>query len=136
MRRKEDLCQEYIGQINQEIKDISEFQGPLIESLKQSVEEYLVEHPNATLPDLYQRYGAPHEIAKLSVQQVDSYKLLAKLRKQRIARLFFLTIACLFIAFFVWKLGCLVINRYVSHPYVVISSGVNDGDMPLPTSMP
>ena len=101
MRRKEDLCQEYIGQINQEIKDISEFQGPLIESLKQSVEEYLVEHPNATLPDLYQRYGAPHEIAKLSVQQVDSYKLLAKLRKQRIARLFFLTIACLFIAFFV-----------------------------------
>lgn len=139
MRQKtevEALRQEYLGQICREIADIAEFQGPLIDSLGESVDEYLSDHPNASLSDLYQRYGEPHEIAKLSIQQVDSHKLLCKLRKQRIVKLVLLTVAALFIAFCVWQLGCLALNRYVSHPYVVVSSGVNDGDLPLPTSMP
>lgn len=80
----------YYRQIKANLPCTGIMKRQLLARIKDSIDTYLVDHPNATMDEIITQFGAPQEIATACLEEMDPKKISADLKiRKKILFIFF-----------------------------------------------
>lgn len=82
--KSNDAGKQYIHEIKKVLPCNSTQKKRYIASLRDSIQMYLLEHPDATLDDLYSAFGAPNSIVADYLYNADAMDISKKISKKKL----------------------------------------------------
>lgn len=79
---KEQLIKQYCRQVKQAMAVPQNINQKIIRPLENSIEEYLMDNPRATIDDLYAAFGTPQQYAQESLSFLGNTHILQAMKRQ------------------------------------------------------
>ncbi len=79
---KEQLIKQYCRQVKQAMAVPRNISQKIIRPLENSIEEYLIDNPKATMDDLYAAFGTPQYYARESLSFLGNAHILKAMKRQ------------------------------------------------------
>lgn len=129
------LCRRYCAALRRELAAAPQLRRRALRDMRRSIDEYLAQHPAATMADLEQEFGSPQQAADNILNALDAEQIKREARRFRWRRIIVYIILGLALAYIFFYCGRLAVNRLTGPGYVIIEPAeVVDG--PIPTNTP
>lgn len=129
------LCRRYCAVLRRELAAAPQLRRRALRDMRRSIDEYLAQHPAATMADLEQEFGSPQQAADNILNALDAEQIKREARRFRWRRIVMGTILGLAMVYVLFCFGRIAVNKITQPGYVVIEEAVVD-EGPIPTNTP
>jgi hypothetical protein len=128
------LQKQYIREVRKELLCPRKVQKKFLEELSGSLYTYLEEHPNATMEDIYARFGSSSELAESYLKTIDPEELKNQVRIARTVRRTLIAVALSIVLLFTIMVVVMIIDNRNSRPSRQVIVLTDEGDISTDTT--